>query len=174
MKWKWNARLAGTTSSSAFLKGAQKRRMHDEDKDVDEKAKHSWPWCMVMVLPLVAIASTALGCGASAHCIIDGIGQASFISPSFFCPMYPIYSLPTVVHRGQPSKGSWPLQSLLSSSSYHTVQQVILNSSFFGMQGHRAPVELDHNIHFVAHNDKIGGLCQNGSVTWVEIWSGCR
>ena len=43
------------------------------------------------------------------------------------------------------------------------------------MQGRHAPVELDRNIHFVnAHNDEISGLCQNGSVTWVEIWSGCR
>lgn len=38
------------------------------------------------------------------------------------------------------------------------------------MPGHRAPVELDRNVHFVdAHNDEIGGLCQNGSVTWAEI-----
>jgi hypothetical protein len=38
------------------------------------------------------------------------------------------------------------------------------------MRGHRAPVELDRNVHFVdARNDEIGGLCQNGSVTWAEI-----
>jgi hypothetical protein len=38
------------------------------------------------------------------------------------------------------------------------------------MPGHRAPVELDRNVHFVdAHNDEIGGLCRNGSVTWVEV-----
>ena len=38
------------------------------------------------------------------------------------------------------------------------------------MPGHRAPVELDRNVHFVdARNDEIGGLCQNGSVTWGEI-----
>jgi hypothetical protein len=38
------------------------------------------------------------------------------------------------------------------------------------MPGHRAPVELERNVHFVdAHNDEIGGLCQNGSLTWAEI-----
>ena len=38
------------------------------------------------------------------------------------------------------------------------------------MPGHRAPVELDRNVHFVnSDNDEIGGLCQNGSVTWSEI-----
>jgi hypothetical protein len=38
------------------------------------------------------------------------------------------------------------------------------------MPGHRAPVELTRNVHFVdANNDEIGGLCQNGSLTWAEI-----
>jgi hypothetical protein len=38
------------------------------------------------------------------------------------------------------------------------------------MPGHRAPVKLTRNVHFVdANNDEIGGLCQNGSVTWAEI-----
>ncbi|KAH9044264.1 hypothetical protein EDB84DRAFT_1470391 [Lactarius hengduanensis] len=38
------------------------------------------------------------------------------------------------------------------------------------MPGNRAPVELERNVHFVdADNDEIGGLCQNGSVTWAEI-----
>jgi hypothetical protein len=38
------------------------------------------------------------------------------------------------------------------------------------MPGRRASVELDRNVHFIdAHNDEIGGLCQNGSVTWTEI-----
>ncbi|KAH9000280.1 hypothetical protein EDB92DRAFT_484339 [Lactarius akahatsu] len=38
------------------------------------------------------------------------------------------------------------------------------------MPRNRAPVELERNVHFVdADNDEIGGLCQNGSVTWAEI-----
>ncbi|KAI9464035.1 hypothetical protein BJY52DRAFT_882739 [Lactarius psammicola] len=38
------------------------------------------------------------------------------------------------------------------------------------MPGHRAPVELERNVHFVdADNNEIGGFCQNGSVTWVEL-----
>ena len=38
------------------------------------------------------------------------------------------------------------------------------------MPGHRVSLVLDRNVHFVnAHNDEIGGLYQNGSVTWAEI-----
>jgi len=38
------------------------------------------------------------------------------------------------------------------------------------MPGHRAPIKLARNVHFVdANNDEIGGLRQNGSVTWAEI-----
>jgi hypothetical protein len=38
------------------------------------------------------------------------------------------------------------------------------------MPGHRAGPCLGRNVHFLnADNDEIGGLCQNGSLTWAEI-----
>ncbi|KAN0069237.1 hypothetical protein V8E54_012866 [Elaphomyces granulatus] len=38
------------------------------------------------------------------------------------------------------------------------------------MPGHRASSGLGRNVHFVnSDNDEIGGLCQNGSLTWGEV-----
>jgi hypothetical protein len=38
------------------------------------------------------------------------------------------------------------------------------------MPGQRIPPELDRNVHFVnADNDEIGGIWQNGSLTWAEM-----
>jgi len=38
------------------------------------------------------------------------------------------------------------------------------------MSRHRTAAKLDHNVHFVdADNNEIGGLCQNGSLSWAEL-----
>jgi hypothetical protein len=38
------------------------------------------------------------------------------------------------------------------------------------MPGHRASSGLGRDVHFVnSDNDEIGGLCQNGSLTWGEV-----
>jgi hypothetical protein len=38
------------------------------------------------------------------------------------------------------------------------------------MPGQRVSLEFGRNIHFVnADNDEIGGTCQNGSLTWMEM-----
>ena|SRR6266702_2590104 len=70
---------------------------------------------------------------------------------------------------GQDSTLSTPNSLLTHTTWPHTW---VLSSFLHGVPRH--PDDLERNAHFVdADNDEIGGLCQNGSVTWAEmsVWT---